>query len=70
MGCAGYLYQRHIQLSWKIRSMIGYINELEREVDLLQTQKQTYLLCAQVKAELSDIRVRLKRLMVRERANK
>jgi len=49
-------------VAWQVRHKIGYIQELEKEIDNLKGSAQTYLLCAEVKAELEKVKERLRKL--------
>jgi light-regulated signal transduction histidine kinase (bacteriophytochrome) len=41
---------------WQVRHQIDYIKQLEKELDNLELSEQTYLLAAQVKAELEQVK--------------
>jgi len=45
-----------------VRHQIDLIKQLERELDNLKGIEQTYLLAAEVKAELEQIKQKLRRL--------
>lgn len=47
---------------WQVRHQIDYIKQLEKELDNLELSEQTYLLAAQVKAELEEVKEKLRRL--------
>lgn len=46
---------------WQVRHQIDYINQLEKELDSLATEK-TYLLIADVKAKLEKAKQGLRKL--------
>jgi hypothetical protein len=47
---------------WQVKHQIDYIKQLEKELDNLEASEQTYLLCAEVKAELERIKEKLRKL--------
>jgi hypothetical protein len=49
-------------IAWQVRHQLEWIKELERELDNLKGSEQTYLLCAEVKAELEKVKEKLRKL--------
>lgn len=49
-------------IAWQVRHQISHIQELERELDNLRGREQTYLLAAEVKAKLEEIKEKLRKL--------
>lgn len=47
---------------WQVRHQIDWIQQLEKELDNLKASEQTYLLAAEVKAELEKVREKLRRM--------
>jgi len=66
MSCIGHL-QANPKLV-EIHRLLEQIDEWEEQLCDLNDSYQTYLLCAEIKAELYGIRERLKKLRRREEA--
>lgn len=49
-------------ISWQVRHQIDWIHQLEKELDNLKASEQTYLLAAEVKAELEKIKENLRKM--------
>jgi hypothetical protein len=48
-------------ISWQVRHQIKHIEELEKEIDSLASEK-TYLLCAEVKVKLNEAKRMVRKL--------
>jgi hypothetical protein len=49
-------------IAWQVRHQISHIQELERELDNLKGREQTYLLAAEVKAKLEEVKMKLRKM--------
>lgn len=49
-------------IAWQVRRQISHIQELERELDNLKGREQTYLLAAEVKVKLEEVKGKLRKM--------
>jgi hypothetical protein len=49
-------------IAWQVQHQIDYIKQLEKELDNLEASEQTYLLAAEVKAELEQVKEKLRKV--------